>query len=50
MSQVLFGGVLAKDGLFKRFEGNGYHLIDTMKCPMYGLLSEERRKAYQELR
>jgi hypothetical protein len=46
MSQVLFGGVLAKDEFFKRFEGNGYYLIDMVKCPIYGLLSEERRKAY----
>jgi len=44
MSQALFGRVLAKDEFFKKFEESGYYLIDMVKCPMYGLLSEERRK------
>jgi hypothetical protein len=44
MSQVLYGGTLAKDEFFKRFVESGYYLIDMVKCPMYRLSSEERRK------
>ena len=36
--------MLAKDEFLKKFEEGGYYLIDMVKCPMYGLLSEERRK------
>jgi hypothetical protein len=45
MSQVLFGEVLAKEEFFKRFMESGYYFVDMVKCPMYGLSSEERRKA-----
>jgi hypothetical protein len=45
MSQVLFGGALAKEEFFKRFVESGYYFIDMVKCPIYRLSSEERRKA-----
>jgi hypothetical protein len=45
MSQVLYGGTLAKEEFFKRFVESGYYFIDMVKCPIYRLSKQGRRGA-----
>jgi hypothetical protein len=46
MNQVLFKAK-DKEEFFNKFNGNGFYLIDMVKCPLGGLLYRERVQAIE---